>query len=427
MASGRADLQCLNTSPPYTVGLTLGDDCAPPCESTTTMQIESFDSAGGWSRSGNGASTISVDTVDQQEGAGALVWSSTVDEEITESFAAPKDLSSAAELRVWLRGNRTIGSACCGFSMRLLSGSGYFEHHVLPDVPPGAWVEDVSERDSWAPSTYGAPSWADIRGITFVFYGDFDTTTIAFDDLRMATVSSTTPAVRQSAGTVVNDNAGPFADSFVWSNPGNATIADGAYASVLLPDTGQFGFVSSRYLDATGFSFSIPDGGVITGIRVEIRQHRDVHGFVVWDDAVSLLKNGVRVGANHAYGDDLTATDSYRYYGERTDLWGVSWTPADINSPNFGAAVAVATHSPPEIAYVDDTRIGVYYDPPPGPASCRVTGCSGQLCADRDVATTCEWQPEYACYRDAHCEQQSDGQCDWTPTEELEACLLNNR
>jgi hypothetical protein len=55
--------------------------------------------------------------------------------------------------------------------------------------------------------------------------------------------------------------------------------------------------------------------------------------------------------------------------------------------------------------------------------SCFATGCSGQICADRDVASTCEWRPEYACYDTARCEMQADGGCGWTQTAELEACL----
>ena len=54
---------------------------------------------------------------------------------------------------------------------------------------------------------------------------------------------------------------------------------------------------------------------------------------------------------------------------------------------------------------------------------CRATGCSSQVCADQDVITTCEFRPEFACYRTAKCERQVDGQCDWTITPELQACL----
>jgi hypothetical protein len=58
--------------------------------------------------------------------------------------------------------------------------------------------------------------------------------------------------------------------------------------------------------------------------------------------------------------------------------------------------------------------------------SCFVGGCSSHVCSDRpDVVTTCEFRPEYACYRDATCELQADGECGWTETPELSACLAN--
>lgn len=54
---------------------------------------------------------------------------------------------------------------------------------------------------------------------------------------------------------------------------------------------------------------------------------------------------------------------------------------------------------------------------------CLVTGCSGQICSDEDVITTCEYKDEYVCYKTAKCEKQEDGTCGWTPTEDLVTCL----
>ncbi len=63
---------------------------------------------------------------------------------------------------------------------------------------------------------------------------------------------------------------------------------------------------------------------------------------------------------------------------------------------------------------------------PPGPvAECKKTGCSGQICSDEDVITTCEFLPKYVCYQNARCERQPDGNCGWTMTEELTSCLEN--
>lgn len=58
-------------------------------------------------------------------------------------------------------------------------------------------------------------------------------------------------------------------------------------------------------------------------------------------------------------------------------------------------------------------------------ASCRPTGCSGQVCSDQEVITTCEYRADYACYKTAKCGRQAGGQCGWTQTPELTRCLQN--
>ncbi len=58
------------------------------------------------------------------------------------------------------------------------------------------------------------------------------------------------------------------------------------------------------------------------------------------------------------------------------------------------------------------------------PGVCYIGGCSSQICSDqKDVITTCEYREEYACYKSATCEKQANGQCGWTQTEQLTACL----
>ncbi|MDH5730909.1 MAG: hypothetical protein OEZ58_18125 [Gammaproteobacteria bacterium] len=59
------------------------------------------------------------------------------------------------------------------------------------------------------------------------------------------------------------------------------------------------------------------------------------------------------------------------------------------------------------------------------PKQCAPTGCSGQICSDSEVITTCEWRPEYECYRRAQCSQQSNGDCGWVMDDELRRCLAN--
>lgn len=77
----------------------------------------------------------------------------------------------------------------------------------------------------------------------------------------------------------------------------------------------------------------------------------------------------------------------------------------------------------------------VSHMPPPQTGSigngCAVSGCSMQLCMSADEVaqgggvSTCEFRPEYACYREAACEIQSSGKCGWTETDSLKQCLAN--
>jgi eight-cysteine-cluster-containing protein len=55
--------------------------------------------------------------------------------------------------------------------------------------------------------------------------------------------------------------------------------------------------------------------------------------------------------------------------------------------------------------------------------SCKPTGCSGQICSDEDVASTCEYREVYACYKQARCERQATGECGWTETTAFKSCV----
>ncbi len=57
-------------------------------------------------------------------------------------------------------------------------------------------------------------------------------------------------------------------------------------------------------------------------------------------------------------------------------------------------------------------------------ATCKTTGCSSQICSDKDVTTDCMYREEYICYQKAKCERQQNGKCGWTETEVLKECLL---
>ncbi len=60
---------------------------------------------------------------------------------------------------------------------------------------------------------------------------------------------------------------------------------------------------------------------------------------------------------------------------------------------------------------------------------CVRTGCSGTICQSKNaesVFTTCEYQPEYACYAELPCDCL-EHQCQWKNTGEFEQCILEKQ
>lgn len=105
---------------------------------------------------------------------------------------------------------------------------------------------------------------------------------------------------------------------------------------------------------------------------------------------------------------------AYRFFG-RTTLW---LFPKGASARRYVAVHDKAARS------LSLTRSGVTTKlVAPAAAACKPTGCSGQICADRDVMTTCDFRPEYACYQKATCARGADGACGWAETPELTKCI----
>ena len=100
---------------------------------------------------------------------------------------------------------------------------------------------------------------------------------------------------------------------------------------------------------------------VIIGIKVEIAKRVSQPVSTIADSAVQLLKGGIPVGNNYASPGQWPMTFSYDLYGSQTDLWGTTWTPADINSLNFGVRYRLVNGAIDQTAEVDHIRITVYY------------------------------------------------------------------
>lgn len=89
-----------------------------------------------------------------------------------------------------------------------------------------------------------------------------------------------------------------------------------------------------------GFNFSIPEGSTIKGVKITLEKQGGTMGFT--DKTVKLVVNGQPVGNNYARNDYWRTETTRTNYGSETNLWGLTLTSSDINSPDFGVMIQVA-------------------------------------------------------------------------------------
>ena len=143
-----------------------------------------------------------------------------------------------------------------------------------------------------------------------------------------------------------------------WDDESNAASSNNLDAETDLEEN-----EISNYLMATDFDFAIPNGATITGIVVEIEREAQSANDIE-DNEVKIVKGGTIGTQNKASGTDWTTSDVIASYGSSSDLWGSTWTPADINAATFGVAISVKRigSGGDKEARIDHIRITVHYD-----------------------------------------------------------------
>jgi len=148
-----------------------------------------------------------------------------------------------------------------------------------------------------------------------------------------------------------------------WINPNNITSSDNTYATATLT-SGADTVRISDYIRADAFNFDIPAMATIDGIvgRIE-RKAGTANSITDW--IVNILKNGSIPGGSDdkASATVWSTTEGFVSYGSPSDLWGTTWTPADINNDGTGFAMRceyTGAYSG-DVAYVDSMDMTVYY------------------------------------------------------------------
>lgn len=146
----------------------------------------------------------------------------------------------------------------------------------------------------------------------------------------------------------------------IWATLSNIQTSNDAYSTCSISPA-----LSTQQMNVTAFGFSIPSDATINGITAEYEaKSDDVSDAFISETIIQLMKINVSVGTNKAV-NTITQTEQYYSHGGASDLWGTTWTPADINNAGFGLAIkhSSADDTNTIIVSVDHVRITVTYTP----------------------------------------------------------------
>ena len=184
-----------------------------------------------------------------------------------------------------------------------------------------------------------------------------------YNNKAYVSVSSvgTDPTSVSAIATTASDTT--ISGGVTWSNPNNSLTSNGSNAtsSNTLNNTKV-----TNYLKITGFNFAIPSWATITGIKIEVKKSRGSSGSgSILDSQIKIVRNNVIGGsANINKADTSTSWPSSNTYVQAgaSDVWGETWSPADINSSTFGVAIsATGSSGGSRTAQVDNVQITITY------------------------------------------------------------------
>ena len=149
----------------------------------------------------------------------------------------------------------------------------------------------------------------------------------------------------------------------VWTNEANSLILNDAFSSSSLGGANAL----SNTLYFKNFSFGLESGDTIDGIEVQISVSTSAGALIVCN-MLNLTKAESSVGDNKCEDESIILTTTLTNYtlGGPSDLWGTTWTAAEINSDGFGVQniyrKPIGTMST-RIAQLSFLRIKVYFTP----------------------------------------------------------------
>jgi hypothetical protein len=155
-----------------------------------------------------------------------------------------------------------------------------------------------------------------------------------------------------------------------WSDPMNICYYDPTTADCTID--GSLGQTNSNKIQGKAIAWEppIPDTAEVLGIKAQVMRQEISQGGGLHDLSVRLMKAGAEVGDNKGtqpWGNDQAFPYPYKTYGGETDLWGETWTGADLNDPGFGLSLSchrTGEHNT-DHAVINHAKVTAWYVPLP--------------------------------------------------------------
>ncbi len=215
-----------------------------------------------------------------------------------------------------------------------------------------------------ATTTYTLSSLIDANGCTPASITPNTYQLVITNSMGTGTITANTTPTQGTTATVGPNYPTSSSDggggTTLWTSPSNVNLNDGLFATFIKNSTS-----TSNYLNTNNYGFAIPTNATITGISVDVyRKSNNSTTSKFIKDANVELTGGAAASSNLA----VTATKwpttvGVATYGGTTNLWGTTWTPAQINSSTFGPRIKVVTGSSSTsvTASIDYIRVSVTY------------------------------------------------------------------
>ena len=165
---------------------------------------------------------------------------------------------------------------------------------------------------------------------------------------------------QETGFTAVGTGASVDTGAAAWSNPTNITADDGSNATCNV-GTG-FGGATGDTLRGSNAGFAIPGTATIDGIEVRVQAgYTVVFGTSPNISSVNIGKDDSTLATPKTPATALTTTPTNYDYGGAADLWGLTWTPAEINATSFQALMVANDAGSGSQAICDIMWINVHY------------------------------------------------------------------